>query len=142
MAMSLYIWVKLGHLLCVMGWVATVFALAAVLPFVAERAESADVRERFVRFGLAAYRLGHHLFGWAVLFGLVLWLYFGVAGGWLHVKLALVLALLVQFSVGGRRLKRIRKGGSLISRRWALWYRRIPALLLLGIVWLALGKPI
>lgn len=132
---------KVLHLLCVMGWVASIFALAAALRCVADRSETAPARDRFVSYGLRAYRLGHHLFGGAVVFGLVLWLFVGIGGPWLHAKLLFVILLLAHFMVGGRRLKRMKRGGDGPTRRWALWYGRLPGPALATIVWLVLGKP-
>ena len=40
-----------------------------------------------------------------VLLGLVLWLYYGVSGGWLHVKLVLVIVMFAFYIVTGRWLK-------------------------------------
>lgn len=138
---SVYLWAKVFHLLCVMGWVASIFVQATALRFLANGEEKEGGRERFVVLGLGAYRMGHHLFGWAVVLGLILWLYVGIGGGWLHVKLALVSALLAHFMIGGRRLKRIRLKGEYPSRRWTIWYARLPVALLLTVVWLVLGKP-
>ena len=136
-----YIWMKVLHLLCVMGWIATVFGMAAALRYLADESETALGRERFLAYGLRAYRLGHHLFGWAVVFGLILWLYVGIGGPWLHAKLAVVVLFLAHFIIGGRRLKQIKRGGTNPSRGWALWYVRIPAAILLAILWLVVGKP-
>lgn len=141
MMVSVYLWAKIAHLVGVIGWMATVFAMAAALRRVADEGEAGATRERFVVFGLSAYRLGHHLFGWAVVLGLVLWLYVGIGGAWLHAKLAVVALLLAHFIVGGRLLKRAKREGRYPSRVWALWYGRAPAALLLVVVWLVLGKP-
>jgi len=76
-----------------------------------------------------------------VVFGLILWLYVGIGGAWLHAKLVVVILLLAHFMVGGRRLKRSRRGGECPTRRWALWYGRLPVALLVAVVWLVLAKP-
>lgn len=46
------------------------------------------------------------MFAIAFLLGLVLWLHFHIAGGWLHVPLLLVALLLAYYIVSGRKLKR------------------------------------
>lgn len=141
MIASVYLWAKVAHLLCVVGWIATVFVLSAAIRIAADDVELSSVRERFVAFGLGAYRLGHHLFGWAVIFGLVLWLYVGVGGGWLHVKLVVVTLFIVHFTWGGRRLKAAKRKGVYPSRRFAFWFAWAPVALLFVVVWLVLGKP-
>ena len=55
------------------------------------------------------------MFGLAVVAGLALWLHFGIAGGWLHAKLALVLLMLAHFIATGRWIKRAGTGASLPS---------------------------
>ena len=61
--------------------------------------------------------------------------------GWLHAKLALVVLLLVHFTVSGRWLKGLAKGKLLPSSRALRWFNEIPVLLLVGVVYLVLAKP-
>ena len=81
------------------------------------------------------------VFGVAFVFGLALWLHFGIAGGWLHAKLLLVALILAHFVVAGRWLKGVEAGKPLPSARTLRWFNEIPVLLLLVVVWLVLGKP-
>jgi putative membrane protein len=81
------------------------------------------------------------MFGLATVFGLVLWLHFGMAGGWLHAKLALVALLLAHFIVAGRWLKGVERGRALPSTRTLRWFNEVPVLGLVGIVYLVLAKP-
>jgi len=139
--MNFYLWTKILHLFFVITWMATVFCLPPILLGLTEAGDEAAVRDRFIPLGRKIYRLGHNLFGLAFGFGLVLWLYFGIGGPWLHVKLVLVTLLLVHFTLSGRWLKSVAAGRALPSVRVLRWFNRVPALLLLAVIWLVLAKP-
>ena len=139
--MQAYFWTKSLHLLFVMGWMAAVFYLPRILVNIAEAGDVPAVRERLVLMGRRLYRFGHVVFGIAFLFGLALWLHFGMAGGWLHAKLTLVALMLAHFVVAGRWLKGVAKGRALPSGKALRWFNEIPVLLLLVVIWLVLAKP-
>jgi putative membrane protein len=136
-----YLWVKTFHLVFVIAWMATIFYLPRLLVNLAEAGDDAAVRARLVLMGKRLYRFGHHMFGLAFVLGLVLWLYFGIVGGWLHAKLALVAALLAYFIVCGRMLKRAEHAGVTRSAIWFRWFNELPLLLLIAVVYLVLAKP-
>ena len=91
--------------------------------------------------GRRLYRFGHVMFGLAVALGLLLWLHFGMTGGWLHAKLALVALMLAHFIVSGRWLKGADAGRALPSSKALRWFNELPVLLLVAIVYLVLAKP-
>jgi len=132
-----YLWIKTFHLVFVIAWMATVFYLPRILVNLAEAGDDAAVRERLQLMGRRLYRFGHNMFGIAAILGLVLWLYFGVSGGWLHAKLALVVLLLAYFIVCGRMLKR----GLVRSPTFHRWFNEAPLPVLVAVVYLVLAKP-
>jgi protoporphyrinogen IX oxidase len=136
-----YLWTKTAHLVFVMAWMSCVFYLPRILVNIAEAGDVPEVRARLVLMGRRLYRFGHAMFGIALLLGLVLWLHFHIAGGWLHAKLALVALLLVHFSLAGRWLKGVDAGHALPSSRALRWFNEVPVLLLVGVVFLVLAKP-
>jgi putative membrane protein len=136
-----YFWIKTAHLVFVMAWMGGVFYLPRILVNLAEAGDDPAVRARLVLMGRRLYRFGHMMFGLAFVFGLVLWLYFGIAGGWLHAKLALVVLMLAHFTVSGRWLKGVDAGRALPSSKALRWFNELPVLLLVGIVFLVLAKP-
>ena len=136
-----YLWIKTFHLVFVMAWMAGVFYLPRILVNIAEAGDSGAVRERLVLMGRRLYRFGHIMFGIAVVLGLVLWLHYGVSGGWLHVKLVLVIAMMAHYTVAGRWLKGVDKGRPLPSGRALRWFNELPVFLLIAIVYLVLAKP-
>lgn len=136
-----YFWTKTAHLVFVMAWMGGVFYLPRILVNIAEAGNEPAVRERLVLMGRRLYRFGHMMFGFAFVFGLVLWLYFKVSGGWLHAKLALVVLMLVHFILAGRWLKGAAAGRALPSSTALRWFNELPVLLLVAIVFLVLAKP-
>ena len=136
-----YLWIKTFHLVFVMAWMAAVFYLPRILVNIAEAGDAGAVRERLVLMGRRLYRFGHVMFGIAVLLGLVLWLYYGVSGGWLHVKLVLVIVMFAFYIVTGRWLKGAERGRPLPSGTALRWFNELPLLALVAIVWLVLAKP-
>jgi putative membrane protein len=136
-----YLWTKTAHLVFVMAWMGGVFYLPRILVNLAEAGDEPAVRARLVLMGRRLYRFGHTMFGFAVAFGLVLWLHFGMSGGWLHAKLALVALMLAHYIVSGRWLKGVDAGRALPSARALRWFNEVPVLLLVAIVFLVLAKP-
>ena len=149
--MQAYLWIKTLHIVFVVAWMASVFYLPRILVNIAEAGDAAAVRARLVLMGRRLYRFGHMMFGFAVVLGLLLWLGYrilpdfptmvGTGTAWLHAKLALVVLLLVHFSVAGRWLKGIDKGRVLPSSKALRWFNEAPVLLLVGVVYLVLAKP-
>jgi putative membrane protein len=138
---SLYFWVKTAHLVFVIAWMATVFYLPRILVNLTETAGQPEVQARLLLMGKKLYRFGHNMFGLALILGLVLWLYFHISGGWLHVKLTLVALMLAHFIVAGRWLKGVEKGRALPSSKALRWFNELPVLLLIAVVYLVLAKP-
>ena len=132
---------KTFHLLFVIAWMAAVFYLPRILVNLAEAGDEPGVRARLLLMGRRLYRFGHLMFGFAVAFGLVLWLHFGISGGWLHAKLLLVALLLAHFIMAGRWLKGVDKGRALPSSTALRWFNEFPVVVLLVVIYLVLAKP-
>ncbi|WP_290886495.1 CopD family protein [Arenimonas sp.] len=136
-----YLWTKLFHVLFVISWMATVFYLPRILVNLAEAGDEPAVRARLALMGARLYRFGHVMFGIALLLGLALWMHFGIAGGWLHPKLTLVLLMLGHFIVTGRWIRKAAAGGKLPSPTALRWFNEVPLVLLVPILWLVYFKP-
>lgn len=147
----IYLWVKSFHLLTVVTWLVSVFALPVVLMFLSEAQSDVVGRERLQRLGRRMYWWGHNLFGIAVVFGIALWQGWrlwpmtlpNLVGPryWLHAKLTLLLLLLGYFVWAGRRLKGNIAGKPLPAIATLRALNFLPALLLLAIIFLVLAKP-
>jgi len=139
--MQAYLWTKTAHLVFVVAFMACVFYLPRILVNLAEAGDEPAVRARLLLMGRRLYRFGHTMFGIAFVLGLVLWLHFGIAGGWLHAKLAFVALMLAHFIVAGRWLKGVDKGRALPSATTLRWFNELPVVLLVVVVYLVLAKP-
>lgn len=147
----MYFWIKTGHVVFVMAWVATVFYLPRILVNLTETTAQAEVQARLLLMGRKLYRFGHNMFGLAVLFGVAMWQGWRMApdllprmfvpGPWLHAKLALIALMLAHFIIAGRWLKGVEKGRPLPSSSRLRLFNEVPVLLLVGIVYLVLAKP-
>jgi len=135
-----YLLIKSLHIVFVIAWMATVFYLPRILINIVEAGNEPAVKARLELMGRRLYKFGHGMFGMAVLFGLVLWFYFHIYGAWLHAKLALVAVMLAYYIWSGRLLKRSMAGGALPPSRTLRIFNELPVLVLLGIVYLVVGK--
>ena len=99
------------------------------------------MRARLLLMGRRLYRFGHIMFGLAVALGLVLWLHFGMSGGWLHAKLFLVLPVIGYHHACAVLLRKFESGANRRSHRWFRFFNAVPVLLLLAIVILVVVKP-
>ncbi len=146
-----YLLVKTFHLVFVIAWMAAVFYLPRILINLVEAGSDAGVRARLLLMGRRLYRFGHVMFAITFLLGLALWLGHRMVPGfptlvvvgtlWLHVKLALVVALLAHYIGTGRLLARAERGRALPSATALRWFNELPLPLLVAIVWLVLAKP-
>ena len=139
--MQAYFWTKTAHVVFVMAWMGGVFYLPRILVNIAEAGDAPEVRARLALMGRRLYRFGHIMFGVAVVLGLTLWFHFGIAGGWLHAKLVLVILMLAHFVVAGRWLKGVDAGRPLPSAKLLRLFNEAPVLLLVLIVYLVIAKP-
>ena len=139
------LWVKSFHLVFMVTWFAGLFYLPRLFVYHAMSDdeisnERFQVMERKLFFGIMTP-------------GGVLTLLFGgwlaVAYGWeavramqwLHVKLAIVAALIVYHVWCGVLMRAFRRGANRHSHVWYRWFNEAPVLALIAIVCLAVVKP-
>jgi protoporphyrinogen IX oxidase len=134
-------WFEILHILFVVAWMGTVFYLPRILVNLAEARGEPAVEQRLQLMGRRLYRFGHVMFGLLLLFGLTLWMHFGISGGWLHAKLLLVALLFAYFIASGVMLKRAAAGRGLMGATALRWFNEVPVLLLLGVLYFVVMKP-
>ena len=134
------LWIKSLHLLFVISWFAGLFYLPRILVNLAMEQDTA-ARARLLLMGRKLYRFMSPLSGLALLFGLWLWLGYGISGGWLHAKLVLVVLVIGYHHACGSLLRKFEQGRNTRSHVWYRWFNEIPVLLLLAIVILVVVKP-
>ncbi|MNJ44181.1 Copper resistance protein D [compost metagenome] len=127
-----------------MCWFAGLFYLPRLFVYHA-MSDDAPSRERFKVMERKLYR-------GIMLPSMVATLAFGIAmaalnptlftgGGWLHVKLALVLLLIGYHHMCGAQLKRFARDENVRGHVFYRWFNEVPVLFLLAIVILAVIKP-
>jgi putative membrane protein len=136
--------VKSLHIIFMVAWFAGLFYLPRL--FVYHAQASTDDTVGIARFKVMERKLFFGIMTPSAIltlaFGLWLWLGYGITGGWLHAKLALV-ALLVAFHVYlGVLMKAFARDRNRHGHVFYRWLNEIPALpILVGVVFLVVMKP-
>ena len=136
----MYLWIKALHIVFIASWFAGLFYLPRIFVNLAQETNPAAL-ERLLGMGRRLYRFTSMLMVPALLLGLWLWLGFGVTGGWLHAKLALVVVAIGYHHMCGAMLGRFERGENRRSHTWYRYFNEAPVLLLLAIVILVVVKP-
>ena len=134
------LWIKSLHIFFVIAWFAGLFYLPRILVNLAME-DNDTARARLLLMGRKLYRFMLPLSVLAVVFGLWLWLGYGISGGWLHAKLVLVVLLIGYHHACGSLLRKFEQNRNTRSHVWFRWFNEIPVLLLLAIVILVVVKP-
>lgn len=134
------LWIKAFHIVFVVAWFAGLFYLPRI--FVNLTLETdAGARARLVLMARKLYRFMTLLALPALAFGLWLWLGYGISGGWLHAKLALVVLLVGYHHACGSLLRKFEQNRNARSHVWFRWFNEFPVIILLLVVILAVVKP-
>ncbi len=134
------LWIKALHIVFVTSWFAGLAYLPRIFVNLAED-DAPAARTRLLAMARKLYRFTTFVAVPAIVFGLWLWLGYGVGGHWLHAKLGLVLLLLGYHHACARLLRKLEAGHTPRSQVWLRWFNEVPVLLLLGIVLLVVLKP-
>jgi len=140
------LWVKTFHLVFMVTWFAGLFYLPRLFVYHAMAEDEAGITrfktmERKLYFGIMTP--GGVL---TVVFGLWLMLSYPpealAAMHWLHAKLALVGALIIYHLWCGKLLIDFRRDRNRHRHVWYRWFNELPVVALIGIVALAVLKPV
>jgi putative membrane protein len=135
------LWVKAFHIIFVVTWFAGLFYLPRLFVYHAMAEDTVsrqrfEVMERKLYYGIMAP--GAVL---TVVFGLWLWLGYGIGGAWLHAKLVLVAALIGYHLWCGKLINDFKQGRNTRSHVWYRWFNEVPTVILVLAVILAVVKP-
>lgn len=135
------LWVKALHIIAVVTWFAALFYLPRLFVYHA-MSEDAVSQERFKVMERKLYRgiMTPSAIA-AVGLGLWLWLGFGISGGWLHAKLALVAVLIAYHFYLGHLVKVFRDDRNTRSHVFYRWINEFPVFILIAVVILVVVKP-
>ena len=134
--------VKSLHIVFMVAWYAGLFYLPRLFVYHSTATDSIGI-ERFKVMERRLYRgIMTPSAVLTVAFGSWLWLGYGITGGWLHAKLALV-AILIAFHVWlGKLVADFAADRNTHGDRFYRWINEIPALpILVAVVYLAVAKP-
>ena len=135
------LWLKAFHVIFMVTWFAGLFYLPRLFVYHAMSHDAPSIErfkimERKLYFGIMTP--GAVL---TVASGLGLWLGYGITGGWLHAKLAIVALLVAYHLVCGKLLRDFRDDRNARTHVWFRWFNEVPVFFLVGIVILVIVKP-
>ena len=141
--MGFYV-VKTLHIVFMITWFAGLFYLPRL--FVYHAQATPDDRIGIERFKLMERKLYFGIMApgavLTVVFGMWMWLGYGVTGTWLHAKVTFVLVLIAFHVYLGFLLRDFARDRNRHGHVFYRWLNEIPALpLLVIIVWLVVAKP-
>ena len=135
------LWVKTFHLLFVMAWMAGVFYLPRILVHYVEGKAAEEDTRRLVTMAEKLLKFSTMMAALAIALGLILWLYYGITGGWMHAKLLLV-GLLVAYQLQTfRYLSQMKRGEVLNTSLFFRLYNEGALILVVPILILVELKP-
>ena len=138
------LWVKSLHIIFVITWMAAIFYLPRLFVYHVQALNEGDTRGS-ERFKIMERKLFNGIMTpgavLSIVFGLWLWLGYGISGGWLHAKLTLVLLLVAYHTLCWKHLRSFRDDRNTNSERYFRIINELPVFLLFGIVIFVVVKP-
>lgn len=140
------LWIKALHIIFVASWFAGLFYLPRIfVNLAAVPADSHAERERLLLMARKLYRFTSLLMIPALLFGLWLWLGYGVGRGpgnhWLHAKLLFVVLAIGYHHACRSLLGKFERFENTRSERWFRFFNESAVLIFAAIVLLVVVKP-
>lgn len=141
------LWIKSLHIIFMVTWFAGLFYLPRLYVYHAMcKLDDATDASTIARFKIMERKLFWGIMTpgaiLTILFGMWLWLGYGFSGGWLHIKLKLVLLLIIYHVYCGKLLYDFKHDKNTHSHIYYRWFNEIPVILLIAIVILVVVKPI
>jgi protoporphyrinogen IX oxidase len=135
------LWIKALHISFMVTWFGGLFYLPRLFVYHAMASDATSIErfkimERKLYFGIMTP--GAIL---TIVFGLWLWLGYGITGGWMHAKLFLVLILVIYHLYCGKLLKDFKLDRNHNSHVFYRWFNEFPVLLLFAVIILVVVKP-
>lgn len=134
-------WVKIIHILAVMGWMTSVFAVPRALIY---WKREWDRLGEFGPLGDLTYRLYRFSTGLGIVALICgFWLAFEVWGfpPWLHLKLTLVFFLAAQYAWTGKMVAEAKRGEFRYSETFMRIYNEVGVFVTIAILWAVVAKP-
>lgn len=135
------LWVKAGHIIFMVTWFAGMFYLPRLFVYHA----MSDDQISHERFKIMERKLYYGIMTpggiLTIVFGLWLWLGYGISGGWLYTKIAIVIALVFYHIYCGKLLLDFKHNRNRRSHIYYRWLNEAPVIALIAIIILVEVKP-
>ncbi|MEI7916232.1 MAG: CopD family protein [Methylophilaceae bacterium] len=135
------LWVKAGHIIFMVTWFAGMFYLPRLFVYHA----MSDDQISHERFKIMERKLYYGIMTpggiLTIIFGLWLWLGYGISGGWLYTKIAIVIALVFYHIYCGKLLLDFKHNRNRHSHIYYRWFNEAPVIALIAIIILVEVKP-
>lgn len=134
------LWIKAFHIIFVVSWFAGLFYLPRLFVNHAMASEPAEI----ARLKLMEHKLYRFMTPLAILalaLGTWLWLGYGFSGGWLHLKLLLVVVLIGYHLYCGQLVKLFAADLNRRSHKFYRIFNELPVLVLMAVTILVVVKP-
>jgi putative membrane protein len=136
------LWVKAFHIVFIASWFAGLFYLPRIFVNLAMEPDATS-RQRLLLMARKLYRFMTILAAPALIFGLWLFLGYGIGqgNGWMHAKLAFVVLIIGYHHGCGLLLKRFEAGQNKRSHRFYRFFNEAAVLMFIATVVLVVVKP-
>jgi putative membrane protein len=136
------LWIKALHVIFMVTWFAGLFYLPRLFVYHAMSTDKTSIE----RFKIMERKLFYGIMTpggvLTVVFGLWMWLGYGVTGGWMHIKFTLVLVLIAYHIYCGKLLLDFKTDRNTRSHVFYRWFNEFPVLLMIAIIILVVVKPV
>lgn len=136
----LYSWLKILHIVFISSWFAGLFYLPRIFVNMALENDTTS-HQRLSLMAHKLYQFMHILAIPALGFGIALLIISHAQGGWVHIKLTLVVLIMIYHWYCGRLLQQLSQKQSTHNHIWFRWFNEIPVLLMLLITAVVVIKP-
>lgn len=133
-------WVKIIHILCVMGWMTSIFAVPRALIYWKRDWDRTGAQGPIGDLTFRLYRFSAGLGVIAALTGLWLAVLLGFPG-WAWLKLAVVGVLALHYVWTGRLVAKARRGHFDDSDRFLRIFNEVSVIVVIAILWIVVAKP-
>ncbi len=133
-------WVKIIHILCVMGWMTSIFAVPRAIIFWKREWEKDAAFGPLGDLTIRLYRFSAGLGVVAAITGLILAWNLGFPG-WVWLKLSLVVVLAAHYVWTGRLVIRAKAGTFTEGDKFLRIFNEISVLVVIAILWAVVKQP-
>ena len=135
------LWIKAWHIIFMVTWFAGMFYLPRLFVYHAMSEDKVSqerfkIMERKLFYGIMTP--GGNL---TIAFGIWLWFGYGITGGWLHLKIAIVGLLIAYHVYCGKLVSDFKNNRNRHSHIYYRWFNEAPVFALIAIIILVEVKP-